>query len=226
MSATTTKSLEMETLLVARARSRNAVIPDGVDRERFRPGDRDLARSELGWSSDKVNILFAGRAEAVEKRLWLAEQAVDIARSRVPEIELHVVSGAPPSRMPSYYVAADCLLHTSVSEGSPNIVKEALACDLPVVATPAGDVCELLAGVDACEVCDADASALASALVAIVKPRRRSNGRCRTAHLSSDSIAKKTVEHYRASGFPSDIERSQSIGPRSHSDAAVQYGGV
>jgi glycosyltransferase involved in cell wall biosynthesis len=222
MSATTTKSVEMETLLTPSARSRNAVIPDGVDRERFRPVDRDLARTELGWSSDTANILFAGRVEAVEKRLWLAEQAVALARSQVPKIKLRVVSGVQPSQMPLYYTAADCLLHTSVSEGSPNIVKEALACNLPVVATPAGDVCDLLTGVDACEMCEADASALAGALVDILRLNRRSNGREHTEHLSSDSIARKTVDLYRALGFPSDFIGWKSDARQSHSNATLQ----
>jgi teichuronic acid biosynthesis glycosyltransferase TuaC len=205
MSATTTKSVEMESLLTPSARSRNAVVPDGVDRERFRPGDRDLACTQLGWSSDRANILFAGRVEAVEKRLWLAEQAVALARSQVPDIELQVVGGVSPSKMPLYYVAADCLLHTSVSEGSSNVVKEALACNLPVVATPAGDVGDLLMGLEACEMCEADASALATALVTILQAHRPSSGREHTEHLSIESIAKKTVERYRALGFLCDL---------------------
>ena len=204
MSATTTKSAEMENLLTPRARSRNMVIPDGVDYERFQPGDRNEACTVLGWPVEKLHVLFAGRAEAPEKRLGLARQAVASARAQMPEIELHIVTDVSPNQMPLYYVAADCLLHTSASEGSPNVVKEALACDLPVVATPAGDVVDLLAGVEACEICEADASALAVALVAILRLHRRSNGRERTGNLSIDKIAKKTIERYRALGFPSD----------------------
>jgi glycosyltransferase involved in cell wall biosynthesis len=223
MSATTTKSVEMESLLPPAARLRNAVIPDGVDRERFRPGDRTLACTEVGWRSDRVNILFAGRVEAVEKRLWLAEQAVALARSQVPEIELHVVSGVPPSQMPIYYAASDCLLHTSVSEGSPNIVKEALACNLPVVATPAGDVRDLLMGVEACEMCEADANALATALVTILQCQRPSNGREHGEHLSIESIAKRTVEHYRVLGVFCQLPGSQSNGSQPRSKATAQH---
>jgi teichuronic acid biosynthesis glycosyltransferase TuaC len=202
MSATTTKSAEMESLLVARARPRNVVIPDGVDRERFHPRDRARARAELGWPAEGVVVLFAGRAEAVEKRLWLAQKAVDLARARRPDIELRIANGVPPGQMPLYYAAADCLLHTSVSEGSPNVVKEALACNLPVVATPSGDVRELLEDVEGCAVCDADAAALAAALLDTLQSHRRSNGRALTEHLSVEAIAGRTIALYRAMGLP------------------------
>jgi glycosyltransferase involved in cell wall biosynthesis len=202
MTATMTKSLEMETLLIRRARARNTVIPDGVDRERFRPGDRAQARAELGWSGDQTVVLFAGRTEAVEKRLWLAQQAVSVACAQRPNIELRIADGVPPERMPLYYVAADCLLHTSVSEGSPNVVKEALACDLPVVATPAGDIRELLDSVQMCIVCEPIAGALGRALVDVFEQGRRSNGRLRTVHLGSDVVAAATVDCYKALGFP------------------------
>jgi teichuronic acid biosynthesis glycosyltransferase TuaC len=202
MSATTTKSVEMEALLPSRARSRNRVIPDGVDRGRFCPRDRAHARAELGWTSDGTIVLFAGRAEAVEKRLWLAREVVHIAGIAIPDIELRIASSVPPNLMPLHYAAADCLLHTSVSEGSPNVVKEALACDLPVVATPAGDVRELLRDVEACAVSEVDPIALAGALVDILALHRPSNGRERTEHLSIDLIAKRTIECYRALGFP------------------------
>jgi teichuronic acid biosynthesis glycosyltransferase TuaC len=202
MSATTTKSAEMEALLTPSARSRNTVIPDGIDRERFCPRDRAQARDELGWPGDGTIVLFAGRADSPEKRLWLARQVVDMAAAQIPDIELRIAQGVQPSQMPLYYAAADCLLHTSASEGSPNVVKEALACNLPVLATPAGDVSELLRGVDASTVCEADSTALASALVDILRLQRRSNGRERTEHLSTEIIAKRTIECYGALGFP------------------------
>ncbi len=201
MSGSTTKSAELEGLLVERARRRNVVIPDGVDRDRFRPGDRTAARTALGWPTSDAIVLFAGRTEAVEKRLWLAQEAAGLAADRIPQLRLMVVDGLEPSRMPLTYVAADCLLHTSVSEGSPNVVKEALACDLPVVATPSGDVRELLRGVDSCEVCEPEAGALADAMVRIVDSARRSNGRELTANLDTREIARQTVEYYGRLGF-------------------------
>ncbi|HEV3321212.1 MAG TPA: glycosyltransferase [Solirubrobacteraceae bacterium] len=211
MSATTTKSHEMETLLISRARPRNSVIPDGVDRQRFHPMDRTQARAELGWPSDQTIVLFAGRAQSPEKRLWLARSAIDIVREQIPDIQLQIDEVVPPSEMPLHYAAADCLLHTSVSEGSPCVVKEALACDLPVVATPSGDVRDLLAGVDACEVCEAEPNLLAEALIRVLR-LGQSNGRERTEHLSLEATTRRTLECYQDLGFP--VSRHHAVGCR------------
>lgn len=197
-------SVEMERLLTPRARLHNTILPQGVDRDRFHPRDRDQARDELGWPKDRTIVLFAGRAESPEKRLWLAEEAMELATAQIPNLELRVAAGVPPSQMPLHYAAADCLLHTSVSEGSPNVVKEALACNLPVVATPSGDVLELLHGVDACAVCEPAPTSIANSLIEVLGLRRGSNGRERTMHLGIDVIAQRTIESYRELRFPVD----------------------
>jgi glycosyltransferase involved in cell wall biosynthesis len=201
MSGTTTKSAEMESLLTRAARRDNVVIPDGVDRERFRPGDRAAARAELGWPPAAKIALFIGRREAVEKRLSLAQEVAALVRSRTPGFELKVIEGIDPSRMPLCYVAADCLLHTSVSEGSPNVVKEALACDLPVVATPSGDVRELLRGVEHCAVCEPEPIALANSLLRALSADGGSNGRELTGYLDTRAIAERTAEYYSRFGL-------------------------
>lgn len=206
MSATTTTSAEMETLLARRARRRNTVMPQGIDRERFRPRDRDESRHELGWPLDAKIVLFAGRADAPEKRIWVAEKVMDFVKAEIPGAELRVASGVPSSQMPLHYAGADCLLLTSVSEGSPNVVKEALACDLPVVATPVGDIRELLDGVEACAV-RSEPEGLAEAVTEILAASRRSNGRELTEHLGIDAIARRTLDCYRELGFSTEGDR-------------------
>jgi glycosyltransferase involved in cell wall biosynthesis len=213
MSATTTMSVEMEELLIPRARTRNSLLPQGVDRVRFRPRDRDQARAELGWATDKTIVLFAGRAEAAEKRLWLAEQAIEMAAAELPNLELRIAANVPPSQMPLHYAAADCLLHTSVSEGSPNVIKEALACDLPVVATPSGDVRQLLGGVEACALPEPTPASVADSLVQVLRLGRDSDGRDQTAHLGIEVIGQKTIECYRALGVSADQLRSGEPAP-------------
>jgi glycosyltransferase involved in cell wall biosynthesis len=200
MTATTTKSREMERVLPPRTRRRNRVIPDGVDRERFAPVDREAARREVGWPEDELTVISVGRAIPL-KRLWLAERAVSLAARQVPRLRWRVVSDVPPEEMPLRYSAADCLIHTSELEGSPNVVKEALACNLPVVATGAGDIPELLAGVEPAAVCEPDPAALARAIVRCLDGgHARSNGRERSAHLDRDQIALRLVDFYRELG--------------------------
>lgn len=199
MTATTTKSAEMEAVLPRRAQRRSWVIPDGVDRARFAPGDRALARRALGWDTEDPVAISVGRPVAL-KRLWLAERAVRLAAREIPGLSWRAISDAPPERMPDHYNAADVLVHTSVSEGSPNVVKEALACNLPVVASASGDIPELLHGVDPSAICEPAAEALAAEIVRCVRAGRRSNGRERTAHLGLDRITARTIACYRSLG--------------------------
>jgi glycosyltransferase involved in cell wall biosynthesis len=93
--------------------------------------------------------------------------------------------------------AADCLLHTSSSEGSPNVVKEALMCNLPVVATPAGDVAELIDGVLPSFLCEPSETALAEALVECLREPRRSNGREVSGRLDARIVADSLLALYK-----------------------------
>ena len=124
-----------------RDRRRAHVIPNGVDPARFHPGDRAASRDRLGLDQGEELVLFPhDPRQALQKRFALAEAAMAELRLRRPGARLLQVSGVPPGQMPDYYRAADCLLLTSRSEGSPNVVKEALACGLPVVSVDVGDV--------------------------------------------------------------------------------------
>jgi glycosyltransferase involved in cell wall biosynthesis len=196
MTATTTKTHEMESVLSRRAQARNRVIPDGVNLRHFVPIERDEAREYLGWSSRSRIVLFAGRAEAPGKRLWLAEQAVAIARSDLPDLRLEVVSGVDPENMPYYYSAADCLVHTSASEGSPNVIKEALACDLPIIATPAGDIAQLVRGARPGGVVPPHAGTLAQEIVRCCRTPERSNGRSLATGMDAGTAARATLDLY------------------------------
>jgi glycosyltransferase involved in cell wall biosynthesis len=202
LTATTTKSAEMERCLPRRAQQRNWVIPDGVDRTQFKPMDRREARRLVGWPDDEVTAISVGQPYPL-KRLGLAEQAASVAAREIERLRWRAISEISPEQMPAYYNAADCLLHTSVSEGSPNAVKEALACNLPVVATASGDIEELLAGVQPAAVCAAEPEALASGIVACVSTGTRSNGRERSAALGIEQTTARTLECYRWLGVTS-----------------------
>ena len=150
-------------------RHRAVVIPNGVDTSRFHPGDRAAARRRLGLPPRTRLILFPhDPAQALQKRFALAEAAVAELRASRPEATLLHVSGVPPAEMPDYYRAADCLLLTSRTEGSPNVVKEALASGLPVVTVDVGDVRFWLERVDGSEIAAADPTALAAAMVRVL----------------------------------------------------------
>jgi teichuronic acid biosynthesis glycosyltransferase TuaC len=195
------KSAPMLAALPPRLRARTEVIPNGIDRAHFTPRDRAIARESLGWASDELVVLFASDPSRASKRPELARAACAEAARRLGRVRLEVAHGLPPDAMPDLMNASDCLLHTSASEGSPNVVKEALACNLPVVATPAGDIRELLGGVGDSYVSAAQVGDLADALVRCLDPPRRSNGRERTEILDDRRIAERVVAVYeRVSG--------------------------
>jgi glycosyltransferase involved in cell wall biosynthesis len=198
MTATTTKTVEMERMLPRRVQARNWVIPDGIDLSVFKPVDRGQARAALGWADDEVTVISAGSGPM--KRHWLAEQAVALAARELPRLRWRALTDVAPEEMPLCYSAADLLLHTSCSEGSPNVIKEAIACGLPVVATPAGDIAELLDGVEPAVVCEDQPEVLASAVLSIARTGARVNGRDRSHALSVEVASARTLECYRSLG--------------------------
>jgi teichuronic acid biosynthesis glycosyltransferase TuaC len=196
MTRTITKSAEMEAMLAPRTQERNSVVPNGVDRSIFHPRSRDDARSHLGWPRRERIVLFAADPAVERKRYWLAEAACQEAERELGPIRLEVAWGTPPTEMPLLMAGADCLLLTSAIEGSPNVVKEAVACDVPVISTDVGDVAEILRDVDPSWVCAPEPALLAGALVECLKQRRRSDGWERTAWLGQERIAVRLLDLY------------------------------
>ena len=181
---------------------RTHVIPCGVDLKRFAPVDRDSARSSLALDSSRRYVLFHGFYQdgtpRPEKRYDLACQALESAKRRHGvELELIIPIGRPPDEMPLWINAAEAVLVTSDQEGSPTIVKEAMACNVPVVSVDVGDVKKVIAA-DACSVlCDRTADSLGDGLFrALNAPAGRSNGRVFIEPLSLEHIAPQIVSVY------------------------------
>jgi glycosyltransferase involved in cell wall biosynthesis len=163
------------------------VIANGVDTRLFHPADRTCARQHLGWADDRYYVLFPGLPSRPEKCWWLAQQAIHAAGFAVSRpIELIPLAGIPRDRVPVYMNACNALLMTSSSEGSPNAVKEALACDLPIVSVPVGDVEEVIAGVEGSVICARDPLVLGSALARVLRDGERCAGRVAIDHLGLD----------------------------------------
>src|SRR3989442_1061185 len=147
-----------------RQRVPGIVIPCGVDLKLFRPYNRDEARARLGWPLDKSLILFPFDPKRPVKRYDLAKAAVERLAQEGVSVELMTVFGVENREMPFYYSAADAMILCSDREGSPTSVKEALACNLPVVSTNVGDVGEIMRGVVGTQICTREVGALAHGL--------------------------------------------------------------
>lgn len=161
------------------------VIPHGVNLDLFEPQSRAAARERLGWNDEAYHVLFPYRPSKPLKDFDRARRVATAADERTDRrVVLQTVDYVRHTEMPIYMNAADALLFTSKREGSPNVVKEALACNLPIVSTDVGDVTERLAGVTHSTVCHSD-EALVDSLVAVLESGERSNGREAVRDLSS-----------------------------------------
>ena len=174
------------------------VIPHGINLDRFRPIPTEEARASVGWEQEGYHVLFPYAPSRPVKNYPLAERVVEAAQAELDvPIRLQTLSGVDHERMPYYYNASDALLVTSHHEGSPNSVKEAMGCNLPIVATDVGDVRERLADVRASAVCGSEAE-LTAALVDVLKRGERSNGRDAAREVSLDQMATDIIAVYES----------------------------
>lgn len=170
----------------------HTVIPFGVDTELFRPMDREKARAHLGWDTDGRIVLFPYDTGRAVKNYPLAERVVERASI---DAELRTVSGLEYAEMPYVMNASDALLVTSDHESGPMVVREALACNLPVVSTAVGFVRETIAGVSHCYVGDSETD-LAAGLERALESDERADGRAVTGELGLDKTADRLLTVY------------------------------
>jgi glycosyltransferase involved in cell wall biosynthesis len=156
------------------------------------------ARAALNWDPVERIVLFCGGTEPAGKGLSLVQAAVRCAEKALGDIRLFVLDGNYASdTVPLYLNAADCLAFASINEGSPNIVKEALACNLPIVSVDVGDVRERLEGVSPSKLVHRDSSEFGLALADILQARKRSNGREKVLVCSEEATAQRLLSLYR-----------------------------
>lgn len=190
------KSQEMANLIPFKKKIR--VVPNGVDFSHFMPMDKETAKSKFNLPRNKKIILFACDHTDKRKNFFLAKSAFNILDSLNPgEYFFWNVWEIDHSLMPFVLNAADVLVFTSFFEGSPNLVKEAMACNLPIVSVPVGDVPEIIRSTKNCYVADYDPSWVAEKLKEATSFGSRSNGREKIEHLRLERIAYKIESVYK-----------------------------
>jgi glycosyltransferase involved in cell wall biosynthesis len=172
------------------------IVPNGVDFELFRPIPRAEARATLGWDPGRYYVLFGNDPNIPVKNFPLAQAAIERLRIRGTSAELVVASGLPQTKVVQYINASNALILPSIAEGSPNIVKEAMACNVPVVATDVGDVSHVIGRTKGCSVCSRDPDALAVALEHALQHTEPTTGRTDIMHLDRRVVAKQVRAIY------------------------------
>src|SRR6266568_1990729 len=189
--------VKTEGMKVAASRGDNiVVIPNGVDFELFRPIPRTEARAALGWDQDRYYVLFSNNPDIPVKNFPLAKAAVERLHARGISAELVVANGLPQTQVVQYMNASNALILTSIAEGSPNVVKETMACNVPVVSTNVGDVSQVIRHTEGCRVCPHDSDALAIALEEALRRTEPTTGRADIVHLDSSIVAKQVIAVY------------------------------
>lgn len=191
------------------ARSKLHIIPNGVNMERFKPIERNNAINYLALNPDKRYVLFLGDTKNERKNFRLAKQAFKDAQLG-DTIELLTPYPVPQDELNFYYNVADIIILTSFNEGSPNVIKEAMATNCPIVSTNVGDVAWLFDKEPGHFIAENDAEKFAvriKAAVHFIDKYKETKGRDRILKLELDSrsVAKKIISIY-SKVFLSDAE--------------------
>ncbi len=172
-------------------RGRPAVLPTGVDLGRCEPIDRAEARRRLGLAPDEPCLLFPADPARLEKRY-------DRALAVAGEVPLVALGNVAPEQMPLWINAANAVLVPSEREGFGLAALEALACDVPVLATPVGIHPEALAGVAGTLCAPFEVAAWRAALAPHLESADpRVDGRGRAERWSTDRMAARVLDAWR-----------------------------
>lgn len=178
------------------------IIPNGVDLNKFQPLNPIECKKQLEWDFKKTHLLFAANPARKEKNFKLTKDAYDFISDKQSSIELHFLEDVSNNQMPIYFNASNVIVLTSFWEGSPNVIKEAMACNIPIVSTDVGDVKWLFGETGGHFICSYEAKIVAENIkkaIAFAKEIKQTQGRQRIIdfELDSESIAKKLIIIYR-----------------------------
>jgi teichuronic acid biosynthesis glycosyltransferase TuaC len=172
------------------------IIPCGINFELFKPIIRKQVREELKLPQDKKLVLFAGQYYNPVKRWDIVQASMKILKERNPDVELVLVSKKPLDMVPKYMSACDALVLVSDGEGSPQVIKEAMACNLPIVSVSVGDVPEVIRGTGGCYLCSQEPRDVAEKLEQALNWGKRTNGREKIAYLELSNISRQIIAVY------------------------------
>lgn len=175
------------------------IIPCGIVTSLLSPMDKAEARKKLGWDLDGKYILFSKEFFNKAKNYPLAKAAVECYNSRHTDerpAELLEFIGYSREQVLCLYNAVDCVLMTSDNEGSPQFIKEAMACNCPIVSVDVGDVKDVIAGMDGCYLAERDPANIADCIDAAIR-HGRTEGRQRIIQdYDSGIIAHRVIDLY------------------------------
>lgn len=177
-------------------KSNYSLLPCGINLEDYPIIDRLEARKAMGLNPESKYVLFSGSFDNRVKNAPLAKTAINLK----PDVELIELKGFTRSQVAMIMQAVNALLMTSFTEGSPQVIKEAMACGCPIVSVDVGDVKEMIEGVAGCYISEREPQSIAKYLTKAFASGDRTRGRdvILEKQLSNDIITSKLKEIYNS----------------------------
>ena len=169
------------------------IIPCGFDNNLFYPIPKDKAREILKWERSKRYIVFSSSFDNKIKNVQLAWSAT----SDINNCDLIELKGYGKEQINLILNASDLLLVTSLSETGPIIVKEALACNCPIISTNVGDVQKLIRNVQNCYISSYNPKDIKKRINLVFMKNKRTNGEQAIKNFNLEKIAYKVIAVYK-----------------------------
>lgn len=175
-------------------KNKTQIIANGVNFSMFRPLDKEKCRKELNIKFNKKVLLFLGNPEDPRKNYDLVQKAV----KKITDNDFLLINPFPIKHKDfvTYLNASDAFILASYNEGSPNVVKEAMACNIPVLTTDVGDAKEIIHKTKGCYLIDFDTTDVAEKIKLIMSFGKRTTGRNDINHLDGEIVAQKIIDIY------------------------------
>lgn len=186
-----------KTMEIAQPKRKSTLLPCGIDLLDLQLTEKSQARKQMNMEARKSYVLFAGAFDNRVKNAPLAKEVAALLQDG--QVELLELKGYNRKEVMLLMCAADALLMTSFTEGSPQVIKEAMACGCPIVSVDVGDVRERIEGVNGCFLAQTrDPNELAELLLKAISFEDKTKGRERISSdgLENSIVARKLMEVY------------------------------
>lgn len=168
-------------------------IPNGINFDIFGPQNKVEAKELLGLDLKNIYVLFLGRKDDKRKNFQLLNKAKKLSNEEFKILTPYPIAH---NKIPIFLNACDVLVTTSYNEGSPNVIKEAMACNCPIISTDVGDVKEVIGNTEGCYICSYDPGDVAEKIKLALDFGKRTDGREKIKHLNEKIIAQKIIQLY------------------------------
>lgn len=188
-----------QTIEIAKPNRKFSLLPCGIELSTLQLTEKCAARKHMGLKDEKKYILFAGAFDNEVKNATLAKEAVALLNDK--EVELLELKGYSREEVTMLMCASDAFLMTSFTEGSPQVIKESLACGCPIVSVEVGDVAERTDGVEGCYIaCDREPKELSELLRKAIAFEGKTEGREKIIAdgLDNPTVAQQLLEIYES----------------------------